>query len=113
MDVPISLNRKLVLEKKLRSSDGAGGYATSWISVGNLWADISAGSGRERTVAGGDLSEVRHMITVRSAPVSSSMRPRPDQRFREGTRVFVIDAVSDFDRFGRFLNCATREEKLS
>lgn len=113
MSVPISLNRKLTLEKKVRTSDGAGGYITNWTSVGTLWAHMAAGSGRERSVAGGDLSEVRHMITVRSAPISSSMRPRPDQRFREGTRVFAIDAVFDTDRFGRFLNCSTREEKLS
>ena len=38
------------------------------------------------------------------------MRPRPDQRLREGARIFTILAVTERDPEGRFLTCITREE---
>jgi hypothetical protein len=38
------------------------------------------------------------------------MRPRPDQRLREGARIFTILAVGDSDPTGRYLTCFTQEE---
>jgi len=48
---------------------------------------------------------------VRGAPVGAASRPRPDQRFREGDRVFAILAVSEFDATGRWLECWAEEGK--
>jgi head-tail adaptor len=56
------------------------------------------------------LSKVPYRITVRGAEVGSPRRPRPDQRLKDGTRVFTILAVTERDSDGRYLTCFAREE---
>jgi head-tail adaptor len=43
----VVLNRRLVLEAASRLPDGAGGYAETWVVLGELWADIRSGAGRD------------------------------------------------------------------
>lgn len=109
MSVP-HLNRALVLEGVERVADGAGGYAAAWVALGTIWAEVVAGSGRE--VAGEEvtLATVPFRITVRGAPQGAPSRPKPDQRFREGARLFHILAVTERDAGGQFLICFAREE---
>ena len=104
------LNRQLTLESPVRTPDGAGGYAVTWTALGTLWAAIKPGNGRERGGAAVTLSQVPLRIVVRAAPVGSSTRPKPDQRFREGLRSYTILAVSEDDPAGRFLTCHAIEE---
>ncbi len=104
------LNRKLVLEAPIRVADGAGGFAETWEALGTVWAEITARSGSERSIAGVPVSRVGYRIVVRGAPEGSSMRPSPDQRFVEGARRFVIRAVADRDPQGRYLTCFADEE---
>ncbi|WP_321832480.1 phage head closure protein [Thalassovita sp.] len=100
------LTRQLMLEDPLQVSDGAGGFTETWQALGTLWAEVAMRSGRE---AGG-LSQARLKITLRAAPVGSSMRPRPDQRLREGARLYRIDAVHERPGSGRYLVCLAHEE---
>jgi head-tail adaptor len=104
------LTRPLLLEAVQTASDGAGGFAHNWASLGTLWAELRAGSGRE--VAGEDvvISTIPYRITVRAAPVGSPARPKPDQRFRDGSRIFTILSVADRDPDARYLVCTAREE---
>ncbi len=104
------LNRALVLEVPVRVADGAGGFVESWQARGALWAEVSVRSGRERGQGGAPVASVYWRIVVRAAPAGSSMRPRPGQRFRDGARVFVIRAVAERDRDGRYLTCFAEEE---
>ncbi|WP_170782621.1 phage head closure protein [Ruegeria lacuscaerulensis] len=104
------LNRKLVLEAPVRSADGAGGYTETWAALGTVWAEVTARSGSERSVAGVPISRVGYRIVVRGAPQGSSMRPSPDQRFSEGSRRFVIRAVAERDPRGQYLTCFADEE---
>ena len=110
MTTPV-LNRKLVLEGPLRAEDGAGGYTQYWVELGSLWADVKPGTGRERASGGTTLSRVATKITVRGAPEGSDARPKPEQRFREGNRVFTILAVTERDARGHYLTCFTEEEQ--
>ncbi|MEM9581912.1 MAG: head-tail adaptor protein [Pseudomonadota bacterium] len=105
-----TLNRHLILEESTRVSDGAGGYTDAWLAVGDLWASVIAGSGRE--ALGGDvaLSSVPYKIKIRSAPVGSPQRPRADQRFRERSRIYRILSVADADEGQRYLMCHCVEE---
>jgi head-tail adaptor len=104
------LNRALVLEGAVRVSDGAGGYSESWQALGTLWAAVTPGSGRD--VPGEELilASVPYRIVVRGAPYGSVSRPKPEQRFREGARIFTILAVTERDPDGRHLTCFAREE---
>ncbi len=107
--VPV-LNRKLTLERPDRVPDGAGGFSETWQVLGILWAEIRPGSGREREGEFLTVSRVPYRITVRAAPAGAPSRPRPEQRFREGTRLFRILAVSENDTRGHYLTCFAEEE---
>jgi head-tail adaptor len=104
------LNRKLVLEGAQRVPDGLGGFALAWVAKGTLWAAVEAASGRERAGESVTVSTVGYRITVRGAPEGAPSRPRPEDRFREGGRIFRITAVSEADAGGRYLTCFAQEE---
>lgn len=112
MGLPI-LNRLLVLEAPVRVADGAGGYTEAWEPLGEIWAELSAGTGRETAGEMVTLSTVGYRIVVRGAPIGDPARPKPEQRFREGARVFRIAAVAERDPRGHYLTCFAREETLA
>lgn len=107
LDVP------LILEETLRAPDGMGGFHLSWQPVGRVWAQMRAGAGRERFAEVGAESMVTWRIMVRGAPFGDPRRPRPDQRFRLGLRLFRITAVAEADPHGRHLICTALEEELA
>jgi len=107
---PPILSRPLTLEAAVRVSDGAGGYTTAWVAQGQLWAEVVAGTGRDVAAVGTALSRVIYKITVRAAPVGAPSRPRAEQRFRDGTRLFKVISVTEADAGGRFLVCQAEEE---
>jgi head-tail adaptor len=104
------LNRRLVLEEVERVPDGAGGFAELWVARGTLWGQVKAGSGRDAVGEFATLSTVPYRITVRAAPPGAPSRPKPDQRFREGARMFRILAVTEEEGAGTYLVCFAREE---
>lgn len=107
------LNRKLVLEEAQRLPDGAGGFSLAWLGKGTLWAAVDGGNGREKAGESVTLSSVGYRITVRAAPEGAPSRPKPEQRFRDGARVFRITAVTEAEEAGRYLICFAVEEVLS
>ncbi|MEM6371513.1 MAG: phage head closure protein [Pseudomonadota bacterium] len=109
MRVP-RLNRRLTLESPSRAADGAGGFHEAWTPLGVLWAEVKARTGRETQVATAPVSLVPYTITVRGAPVGHPERPVPEQRFRDGGRVFHIRSVAEADVDGKYLVCLSDEE---
>lgn len=107
---PVTLNRRLVLEAPDRVADGAGGFTEGWTALGEVWAMVEARTGREKQGEAVPVSNVGYRITLRGAPVGNSMRPLPDQRLRDGTRVFRILAVAERDPEGQYLTCFAEEE---
>lgn len=105
-----NLNRALVLEQKVELADGAGGLRASWSALGTLWSEVRSLSGRESGGLGVARSKVGLKITLRAAPFGSTLRPKPEQRFREGTRLYKITAVADTPSGGRYLTCYAFEE---
>lgn len=112
MTSEIKLTRKLTLEERASTPDGSGGFDVTWISRGTLWAEISARSGREDFLSGEIRPRVRYRIIVRAAPVGAPSRPRTDQRFREGLRIFDILTVAEHDVHGRYLEIVSEEGVL-
>lgn len=106
----INLSRKLVLEQATRIADGMGGHALTWVAKGTLWADVQPGAGGERYAEFVTLSNVAYRITVRGAPQGAPSRPKPEQRFRDGTRIFRIVAVTEADAGALYLTCFAQEE---
>jgi head-tail adaptor len=110
--VTVTLSRRLVLEERELQPDGAGGYAVGWVPRGMLWADVAAGAGREDFVGAQARPRARYRIVVRGAPVGAESRPRPEQRFREGSRIFDILTVAEHDPRGAYLEILAEEGVL-
>ena len=106
----VRLSRKLVLEAPQNVADGAGGFVQAWAVLGTLWGEVLPGSGREMAGVEVVLASVPYKITVRGAPVGNPRRPRPEQRLRDGARVFTILAVTEHDQDAQYLTCFAREE---
>jgi head-tail adaptor len=104
-----AFSRRLVLEARETQPDGAGGFAVGWVPLGTLWADVSARSGREDFVGGQARPRARYRILVRAAPDGAVSRPRAEQRFRDGERVFDILTVAEADGRGRYLDILAEE----
>lgn len=103
------LSQRLVLEAPARVADGGGGWTVNWAGLGTHWAEIRPSSARERVSGVREISRITHRITLRSAPVGSLRRPAPEQRFRQGTRLFDIKGVAEADHRGAFLTCWVEE----
>jgi head-tail adaptor len=104
------LNRRLVLQEAQRVPDGGGGFRLTWVNLGAHWAEVKAGSGGEAAGEFVTLSKVPYRISVRAAQVGAASRPKPEQRFRDGTRLYRIHAVTEADERGRYLVCFASEE---
>jgi head-tail adaptor len=105
------LRRRLVLEGVSEVADGLGGLVRSWVVLGTHWAEVTPSAGREAEGEAFPLSSVPLRITVRGTAVGTPSRPVAGQRFRDGTRVYAILAVTERDPDGRYLVCAAREEE--
>ncbi|MDW3221787.1 MAG: phage head closure protein [Paracoccaceae bacterium] len=104
------LNRKLILEDPQMAPDGSGGFVETWQALGTLWAQVVARSGRETAQSGASISAVSYRIIVRGAPDGAPNRPKPEQRFRDGERFFMIQAVAEDDADGRYITCFATQE---
>lgn len=104
------LNRKLTLEEASRVPDGAGGYSETWVVLGTVWAEITAGTGRERAAETLTVSSIPLRIRLRAAPPGAASRPKPEQRFTAGARVYRILAVTEDDDNPQYLVCFAQEE---
>jgi|SaaInl85LU_5_DNA_1037374.scaffolds.fasta_scaffold86035_1 head-tail adaptor len=106
----VNLDRRLVLEEARSVSDGAGGNSEIWSPLGVHWGQVDArtGSGRAREFL--TRSRLGLKITIRYAPQGSTTRPKPGQRFVEGTRIYAIDAVHEMGARGGYLMCFAEEE---
>lgn len=104
------MTRALTLEYASQSADGAGGFHTVWRPLGVIWAELTAGAGRDGGAGGASVARVPYRIICRAAPDGAPSRPVAGQRFRSGARIFTIEAVSETDASGAYLTCFAREE---
>ncbi len=104
--------RRLVLEAAQSQPDGAGGLAVQWQPVAVHWAEMRAGSGRNRSGAEEvPLGVTLWRVFLRALPEAHPARPRPGQRFRDGARVLRILAVAEHDPRGGWLVCHAQQEE--
>lgn len=106
------LTRHLTLEAEVSTADLSGGFNSTWTALGTLWAEIKAKSGREARGPNTTVTKASYKITVRGAPAGSDARPQGGQRLRGHGRVYVIEAVTEYDLEGRYLICHATEEAV-
>lgn len=107
------LNRLLTLEEPERVPDGAGGFTETWVAKGTLWAEVNGRTARETGSNFVTTSKVSYYITVRGAAMDAPSRPKADQRFVDGSRIFRITGVKEADPQGRYLLCFANEEVVT
>lgn len=100
------LRRRARLETPTDIPDGAGGASPGWLPVATHWVALIPVSGQEAYDGARQTATITHRILLRCP---RSLRPRPDQRFAIGARLFAIRAVFDRDGRGRFLTCLVEE----
>jgi len=105
------LDRRLDLEDRVETPDGSGGFDVSWTKLGSLPAEVISRTGRERFIGGKGVSSLAYRITVRAAPEGAASRPKPDQRFRDGGRIYSILAVAESNKSDLYLYCWAEEGK--
>jgi len=104
------LSRKLVLEARGSTGDGAGGRTGGWQVLGTHWAQVEARLGRYETGDGYPRARVPYKVTLRAMPQDAPSRPQAGQRFVEGSRVYLIKVVADEANDARYLICHADEE---
>ncbi len=102
------LSARLTLEAPQRVADGGGGWQVNWQALGTLWAELRPVHGREVVSGGRESARVTHRVTVRAAAEGSPRRPRPEQRFRQGGRLFAVRGIGVSDD-GAYLTCWVEE----
>ena len=108
---PPRLNRRLALEVRVRVADGAGGFSEAWAERGRLWAEVVPGSGIDSANEEIATALMPYRITVRGAAAGAASRPVVAERFRDGTRAYLILAVAERDAAGQYLTCHVRQEE--
>jgi SPP1 family predicted phage head-tail adaptor len=91
---PGQLDRRLVLEAPVETSDGAGGVTRSYQSVATLWAAVTPHVAHGSVAAGSAGATATHRIVIRAGRDVTTRH-----RLRDGVRIFRIVAVSE--RAGR------------
>jgi SPP1 family predicted phage head-tail adaptor len=102
-----AMDRRLVLEYAQRKTDGAGGFTTTWLALADVWAHVETRGGSERFDGGGSKGVLMSDITVRARPEIV-----PSRRFREGARIFQIQAVQPHADDLTFLLCRCEQRNL-
>lgn len=103
------LSRRLVLQERTAAPDGAGGDAGVWTDRGVHWAAVEPRGARERVLAGREASFVTHRAKMRHFDPGDPARPRADQRFVDGDRVYAIRGVTELGDRRSHLICWLEE----
>ena len=82
--------QRAVLEAKVLTPDGGGGFLEAWEAYASIWAALEPQAGTESLQAGRLESRVSHRVTIRRRSDVSA-----NHRLRLGNRVLAIRAVLD------------------
>lgn len=100
-----ALRSHVALQSPQEVDDGSGGVTVSWANVATVWADVSAISMREASVAGHLDGVVTHRVRLRFREDVSG-----GWRVLYGERTLRVLATRDADGRRRFLECLCEEE---
>ena len=95
MSLAQRLNKRVLIQRRTTTQDGAGQPVESWANVvtsgdGKVWAEVADLSGREYLAADAEQAQTQTKITIRyRAGIESSMR------VLHGATVYAIDAALD------------------
>lgn len=111
MRVP-QTDRRVALEGRVTTPDGAGGFSAGWLKRGELWAAFTPAQGSAGQEAGQPSAASRYRVIIRAAEVGSPRRPLAGERLVEGPRRFDILTVGDSALGRGWLSLLVEEEVM-
>lgn len=100
---------RLTLEQQISAPDGAGGETEDWVVVADHHAALTVRGATEGESGARRFGAVTYKAIIRYVAHGAADRPRPDQRFRDGERIFNILGVADADDRRQWLTCWLEE----
>lgn len=99
-----TLRHKVILERRARVADGAGGYETAWETVTTLWASIERVRGSESYSAGKLSAKATHLFRLRYYSGIDT-----DMRLTFQNRTYNIRSIHNIDMRDRVLEVFAEE----
>lgn len=98
------MKHRITIETPTRSTDGIGGFTSTWATFASAWASITPVAAREDFHASRLEHRVTHKIMIRYvASVTSNMR------VVFGSRTFQIKGIKNLEERNRFLELKCEE----
>ena len=101
------LRTRLTLEAPTRTGDGGGGASVVWETVAQVWAAVRPLTGDEAVTLDRVAGTSSYEIVIRYRDDVTL-----EMRFRDGARVWDINAAFDPDARRRWLKCLAEERDL-
>jgi SPP1 family predicted phage head-tail adaptor len=101
-----NLRKQISIQQEQQTSDGAGGYALTWVTLATVWADIDPISGNEIYTSGHLEGHVTHKITLRWR---TDITITTDMIVAYNTRLFNIRAVINQDESNQYATLLVEE----
>ena len=101
-----NLRKQIAIQAEQQTSDGAGGYMLTWLTLATVWAEIAPVTGREIYAAGHLEGRVTHKITARWR---SDLVLTSDMRVLSNARSFNIRAVMNRDESNQWAEFLVEE----
>jgi len=98
------LNKRINIEREIRSSDGAGGSNSTWSQIKSIFAEIKPVSGREVVNSQRLQAQLTHKIIVRF-----TTDIRPSDRIEYNGRFFNIRAIINVEEQNKWLEIMADE----
>lgn len=99
-----SMRRRVMVQSKILTLDGAGGQTVVWANFTTIWVEILPIKSDEKLIAGKVTQTTTHDIVTRYRTDITN-----DHRIVYGTRIFQINGVSIIEEKQRFLHLACAE----
>jgi SPP1 family predicted phage head-tail adaptor len=89
---------RVTIQSETQSSDGQGGFTSSWVDGDTVWASIEPLKGWERMQAQQMQTPVTHKLVMRYRSDVTT-----ETRLKYGSRLFQVKEVINQDENSRFL----------
>lgn len=113
------LRKRVVLQRRVPSTDSEGSSKESWTAIQPIWAQVSPAGAIERQQAAQAEVQATHQVTIRWRPdvarvawTSSTSSGHDMRLLLDGGRVLDIQTVSDPDERHQQLNLLCLEHQI-
>jgi SPP1 family predicted phage head-tail adaptor len=101
------LNKRITIQTLTETTDGQGGFSSSWVDGDSVWAKIKPLSSREREQGAKLELNTTHRIIVRFR--QDLLTSSGKDRLKFGSRFFAIGGVFNIEEEDRFLEISAIE----